>query len=262
MSELRIHLLDDLGAELARVAREHERAPRRSRPLGRGTPRRAVVLALTGALLVSGGAYAVPLTRGAIDTITGSFAGWVRGDTDVAPGQPTRPSDDVPDWVRSADDTRLIAKSHGIGLYVKREDHYDGDKVGLSVAVGDNYGESGTIEDWRKQFASHAVLVLGPASVNHKPWDEHGFFPLMGLTSRRVVRVRLIYESGAPTVADRLDGGFVIWADAHRRLRELIAYDAAGEELERRDVTNVDMTRACFDDRGCPPGPWSYPPAS
>ena len=262
MTELRITFLDDLGSELARVARERERSPRRLRLLGPAAHRRAVALAVGAAVLLSGGAYAVPVTRGAIDTITGSFAGWVRGDTDEAPGVPVGPGDDnVPAWVRSAKDTRLIAKSHGIGLYVKREAHYDGDHIGLSVAVGNGFGESATIEDWRKQFASHAVLVMGPGSVHGKPWDEHGFFPLMGLTNRKVVRVELRYESGEPTVASHVKGGFVLWTDAHRKLRELVVYDKDGKELERADVTNVDMTRVCTYAEGCPPRPFTYPPA-
>jgi hypothetical protein len=254
MSELGITFLDDLGAELARVARRHERRPR---VLGM---RRAVAVALSAAVLLSGGAYAVPVTRGAIDTITGSFAGWVRGDTDVAPGRPIRSGDDVPAWVRSQKDTRLIAESHGIGLYVKRETHYDGDKIALSVAVGNSYGQTGSIEDWRKAFASHAVLVLGPGSVHGRPWSQDGHFPLMGLTNRKVTRVTLSYASGEPTTAGDVDGGFVLWADAHRRLRAVIAYDRDGSELERSDVSHIDMTRVCTYAEGCPPKPFTYPP--
>jgi hypothetical protein len=43
-------------------------------------------------------------------------------------------------------------------------------------------------------------------------------------------------------------------ADARRALREIVAYDTAGRELERSDVSHIDRQRVCFDIRGCPPG--------
>ena len=67
-------------------------------------------------------------------------------------------------------------------------------------------------------------------------------------------------ESGEPTVGRDVKGGFVLWTDAHRKLRELVAYDKDGRELERADVTNVDMTRVCTHAEGCPPKPFTYPP--
>lgn len=48
--------------------------------------------------------------------------------------------------------------------------------------------------------------------------------------------------------------GFVLMADARRALRELVAYDAAGRELERTDVSYIGRQRVCFDERSCPPG--------
>jgi hypothetical protein len=57
VNEPNIRLLDDLGAEFARVAAAHERG-------GRPTPARALAIAAGVLALLAGGAYAVAPTRG------------------------------------------------------------------------------------------------------------------------------------------------------------------------------------------------------
>lgn len=256
MTEPRIQLLDDLGAEFARVAHEHETASRRVLPavgwrMPRRAPRRrALALTLTATVLLSGGAYAVPATRAAIEDLTGSFAGWVAGDDDQAPGRALRPEDDAPSWVRERGG-RLIAETDGVELYVTRTTRDGATQLDFTfggVGIGDS------IEGWREQFDQHALVVLGPTSVHGKPWDRRGRFPLAGLTARSVDRVELRYDTGPPLVARGLDGGFVLMADARRALRELVAYDVAGRELERTPVNHIDRRHVCFDARGCPPG--------
>jgi hypothetical protein len=44
-----------------------------------------------------------------------------------------------------------------------------------------------------------------------------------------------------------------------RPLREIVAHDATGHELERKNVAYIDLSRICRDERGCPPGRWVYP---
>jgi hypothetical protein len=41
-----------------------------------------------------------------------------------------------------------------------------------------------------------------------------------------------------------------------------VAFDAAGAERERVDVSYIDLSKACFDARGCPPGNWRLAPGS
>ena len=97
MTEPHIQVLDELGAEFVRVAAEHERAPHRSRLRTIATtPRHAVAVAFSILVLLGGGAYAVPPTRAAIDDIASSFAGWVEGDDEDAPGRALRSGDDAP----------------------------------------------------------------------------------------------------------------------------------------------------------------------
>jgi hypothetical protein len=259
VTEQRIRLLDDLGAEFARVAEEHETASRRFVP-PRGwrtrrpaTRRGGVALALVvTVLLASGGAYAVPVTRSAIEDVTGSFAGWAAGDEEQAPGRALRTEDDAPAWVRERGG-RLIAETDGVGLYVTRTKSQDGSTL-LMFALGKGIGLGDSIEGWRKRFDEHAVVVLGPTPVRGRPWDRRGRFPLLGVTARSVDRVELRYATGPPLVAGGVDGGFVLMVDARRALRELIAYDAADRELERTDVSHIDLRRVCSDERGCPPG--------
>jgi hypothetical protein len=76
--------------------------------------------------------------------------------------------------------------------------------------------------------------------------------PLLGVTARSVKRLVLHYEDGPPLVETGVDGGFVLVVDAWRPLRELVAYDASGRELERVDVTYLDMRYYCDREPGCP----------
>ena len=224
----------------------------------RATRRRAVVAALSATLLLSGVAYALPVTRNAIEDVTGSFSGWFGGDDRRAPGRALLPEDDAPGWVRDRGG-RLIAETDGVGLYVTRHHSKDG-TTQLTFALGREIGLGASIEGWRQRFAQHAVVVLGPTSVDGKTWDERGRFPLLGLTARSVDRVELGYDTGPPLVEREVDGGFVLMADAHRALRELVAYDVQGRELERTRVSHIDLRQVCRDIRGCPPGRLVGPP--
>ena len=235
MTEPRIQLLDELGAEFARVAADYDRAPRRSRLQAfAATPRRAVAVGLSVLVLATGGAYAVPPTRAAIDDVTSSFAGWVAGDEGHAPGRPVRAEDEAPSWVRE-EGGRLIAKTDGVPLYVTRTASDDGTLLGFSLGEGISISGSNTIEGWRDEFDDHAVVVLG--TVPTRRVDEGKRFPLFGVTARSVERVELQYVSGPPLVANDVDGGFVLMADATRALREIVVYAADGRELERTDVS-------------------------
>jgi hypothetical protein len=228
MTEQRIRLIDELGAEFARVAAD-ERASRSSRlRLGRATHRASprFAIALTAIVLLSGGAYAVPVTRAAMEDIADSFAGWVDGDDSQAPGRALRPNDDAPEWVRDRGG-RLIAESEGIGLYVIRT-HTQERGTQLSFALGGGVEVADSIDGWRARFADHAVIVLGRAFVDPRTADAEDRVPLLGVTSRSVERVELRYDSGKPLVATGVDGGFVLMVDPRRQAREIVAYDSEG----------------------------------
>jgi hypothetical protein len=239
MTRARIQLLEELGAEFARVAADHERASRRSwAPTLTASPRRSLALTLVLLALVSGGAYSVPATRAAIDDVTGTLSGWVAGDEQQAPGDPVGAGDDAPSWVR-AQGGRLIAETEGVALFVTRSESEEGTVVSFSLggtASGREISVAGfdTLEGWRDQFDQHAVVVLG--ALPSRFGDEGKRFPLFGLTARSVNRVELRYTSGPPLVATEVDGGFVLLADASRQISEIAVFDS-GRELERTDVT-------------------------
>ena len=242
-----IQLLDDLEAEFARLA---------ARPARRRAPLRALAIALGAMVLLVSIAYAVPPTRAAIDDLTSSFAGWVDGDEASAPGRALRPEDDAPDWVRDSGG-RLIAETAGAGLYVTRQATVNG--TYLSFALGTGIGIANTIDGWRDEFENHAVRVLGPGTfggsdgVGSGVIDAEGRAPLMGVTARSVERIEVRYASGPPVSADGLTGGFVVLVDAWRPLSELIAYDAAGRELERVALRYLDLRYYCEKQPGvCP----------
>ena len=88
----------------------------------------------------------------------------------------------------------------------------------------------------------HALIVLGAGQLApHVSVDARGRFPLFGVTARSVSRVELIYAKGSQQTLDNVNGGFVMMADARRPLRELVAYDAAGHELERSGVSYIKV---------------------
>jgi hypothetical protein len=242
-----IQLLDDLEAEFARVtARPRRRAP-------------AIAACLLVALL--GVALSVPPTRAALEDLTSSFAAWVDGDDRNPPGRALRPDDDAPDWARE-NGGRVIAENGGARLYVTRQPTENG--TYLMFWLGRGTGQGNTIDGWRDWLRDRAVFVLGPGTFEPRPgarsllverglMDERGRLPLMGVTARSVKRLELRYASGPPLFADGIEGGFVLIVDAWRRLETLIAYDAAGRELERVDVRGFDLRYMCEKEPGiCP----------
>jgi hypothetical protein len=239
-----IHLLDDLGTEFARVAARHGDRRRR-------LPARALAIAASAVVLLGASAYAVPPTRAAIDDLAASFSGLFEGDEATSPGRALQPGDNAPAWVRESGG-RLIAEKAGVGLYVTRSETEQG--TVLNFALDEAVGMGNTIEGWRETFANKAAIVLGPTMLGPQDsLDEHGRIPLLGVTARSVERLVLHYvDDGPPLVETGVDGGFVLLVDAWRQLRELVAYDAAGRELEQVDVRYLDLRFYCEKDTGCP----------
>jgi len=235
MSNVPIRLLDDLGAELARVTEGHGR---RSGGLLAAVHGHTVAVTLATVVLFAGAAYAVPVTRAAIDDIGGTFSSWMDGEDAHAPGRAVRPGDGAPPWVDEGR-SRLIAEAGGVGLFVTR---LNTEKRGVQMqfALGESVVGSNTLEGWRRTFDDHDVVFLGtPSLPGGAAIDSRARYPLMGVTSRRVTRVAVTYAAGPPTVVDGIDGGFVALVDSRRELRELVGFDAAGRELDRADVRAV-----------------------
>lgn len=253
----RIQFLDKLGEEFARVASEAER-PSRSFAAGRRLFRRDLrartsAIAVGVIVLIASTSYAVPATRAAFDGVVDSFAGWVSGDeTAQAPGRPVLPGDNVPTWLRGDQQTRLIAKTEGLGLYVRRSD--TGNEQRLDFLLGQARGISGTVEELREFLGKDAAVVLGYTPFGPRdPLDAKGRVPVFGVTTRDVARVELRYSDGAPLTGKTGDGGFVLLADAWRPPQELIAYDSTGRVVDRIDVSEYDMRYLCDKDPVCPP---------
>jgi hypothetical protein len=233
MTQPRIDWFEDLEAEFARVAAATERAEsRRTRGrLGRTLP----VFACAALLLGAG--YAVPSTRAAMEDITSDFSGWLDGDRG-APGRSIQPADDMPEWI-DVDGSRLIAESGGLGLYVTRGPTQSGGTRLTFVLGKDGNGLGNSVDGWREKFKDHAIVVLGTTPHVGGPRET---LPLFGLTARSVERVSLRYADGPPLVSENVDGGFVLIADPQRGPDELVAYDGAGHELERVNVSGDRVT--------------------
>jgi hypothetical protein len=246
-----IHLLDDLGAEFARIAGEAESTPRTRRSV----PVRALAIAAGIVLVVAAAAYAVPATRGAVSGVVDSFAGWVSGASDEAPGRAVRPDDDVPDWFHEGGEARLIAREGGASLYVSRVESDEGPWLSFGMGQGVGRAIGDTLERWRERLGAHSVVVLGPANFGPRDFvDDHGRFALLGITAPDVERVELRYFEGPPLVDSVGDGGFVALPDAWRRLREVVAYDGAGRVVGREDVSEPDSRYVCEKEPAvCPP---------
>jgi hypothetical protein len=241
--------MEPTDAEVQRVLNiDASRIKRRRRQ-----PAFRFAIAVFTALAVVSGAYAAPPTRAALDDVYSAMTGWVSGDDQQpAPGQALGPDDDAPDWVRATrGDQRLVAQSGAAKLYAVR-----GEDETISFALGGSVGLSDSVDGWRGQLAEHKVVMLGPGAFPGGPLDDQDRRPLFGLTSRSVDRIELRYASGNPSVQDHLAGGFVLLADAHRRPRSLVAFNDAGNEIDRVDVSELEL-RICSDTRGCPPGRWT-----
>lgn len=202
-----------------------------------GPARRLALPVSVCAMLLLGAGYAVPSTRAAMEDITSDFTGWLSGDQD-APGRAIQPADDAPEWI-DADGSRLIAESGGVGLYVTRGTTRSGGTRLTFVLGRDGNGLGNSLEGWREQFKDHAIVVLGTTPEVGGPRQT---LPLLGLTARSVERVSLRYADGPPLVSENVDGGFVLIADPKRDPQELVAYDGAGRELERVNVSGDRVT--------------------
>lgn len=254
----RIQLLDDLGAEVRRIAVEAEGSSRRRLAftaswagLSRHTRTAAITVGMV--LVLVSGAYALPAARAAVDDITGSFAAWVSGDGDGAPGRALTPDENLPSWFTTGGETRLIAESEGVGLYVRRTDSDRGPWLEFGLGgIGLRMG--GTLDDWRDHLKHRAVVVLSPVMVASRDvLDDRGRAPLLGLAAPTVKRVELRYSDGPPLVGDVGDGGFVLLVDAWRPLRELIGYDGRGRLVEQVGMGSTDLTYLCEKAPGaCP----------
>jgi hypothetical protein len=221
--------LEPSDAEVADVL---SRVAARRRP---ARPRRAVVRRVVpigaAALLVLGGAYATAEpVRAAIDDVAGTLGLWTGADPGVAPGRPLHSSDKVPDYFhdpRFANEPRVIAQAGGYKLFAARAPDngvtFDLGNSGVGMTLTPDAG-----------FDGQAVLILGPAAM--RSMDRQGHVPLFGIANGSVASVELTYASGPPLRIDHVDRGFVLLAEPDRSPRAVVAFDAAGREVERRLV--------------------------
>lgn len=269
MSE-RIELLDELGVELARVAGRAERQPSARSALRRlRRPRRPRALAVAVGIVavLAGAAFAVPQARTAVGGVAGSFTAWVLGDDGAAPGRALRPGDDVPRRFRAlagdahpllrtmaGAEPRVLAQAEGVALYARRGTSDQGPT--LHFSLGEALGWGGPVASMLERLDRNAVVILGHTPFGRrKLLDERGRVPLFGLTAPQVERVELRYAAGPPLAGDARGGGFVLLVDAWRPLRELVAYDAAGHVVQRRDVSRRNLRHLCERHPSCPPRP-------
>lgn len=221
--------LEPSDAEIARVLARARTPARRAALRTGGSRRRLLAPALAVLVLLAGGAGAVPPTRAALDDLADTFAGWVSGDADEAPGRPLGANEEAPDYFhdqRYARDPRVIAQADGYKLYaiLQPDGHVEFDLGNTGVGLGFEPGA----------FSDRALYVLGPGAMENS--DERGHVPLFGVTARSVTSVELIYEEGPPLRLDGVDGGFVLLAEPDRAPHEILAFGADGAVVERQLV--------------------------
>jgi hypothetical protein len=247
MNELdRLASLQAFGRQLDELA---DRDARRRAPRSHGALARfATAVALVAA--IAGGAYAVPATRAAVDDVYGAFSDWVSGDEGAAPGRAVAPGEDVPSWVAAEDgEKRVLAQAGGEKLIAIRQ----GDKLTLALAA---FGESDSIEGWRKWFSGRRIRLVGPGG-HFIPNGRHDRRPLFGLVSASVKRIRFNYaDGGRPVSEDNLAGAFGIVIETDRRPSSLTGYDQAGGLVARLDFVadphDLAPGRTLGDFRYCP----------
>ena len=237
----------EVSAILARVRRLTQQ-PSRTLPHWR---RRYAAPAFAAFVLLAGGVVVVPATRAAVIDVVDTFAAWAGGHSSTAPGRPLSAGENAAAYLRDprhSIDPRVIAEADGYKLVVAREP--DG---AIEFDLGDTGVGIGGLNV--SDFNGYALYVLGPGSVQNA--DEHGHVPLFGITARTVKSVELVYASGPPLRVAGIDGGFVLLADPKRDGREVVAFDAHGNEVERASLHNSGGDRGIdihWEDYG-PPAP-------
>jgi hypothetical protein len=235
--------LEPSAAEVARVVARSQGAGPASRLRPLAGWQRLVAPGLAALVLLIAGLYIVPVTRGAIDDVVGTvaeaFSGYSRGDEDDAPGRVLAPGEVRPayfdDLFRGrpqARDQRVLAEAGGYKLFA-----YRAPSGSLSFDLG-NTGVGMGFESAAELEPAGALYLLGPGSMQFE--DEQGHIPLFGLAADSVRSVALRYETGPPLRIDDVVGGFVLLIEPDRGPMEVVAFDAAGTEVEQESVDYPD----------------------
>jgi hypothetical protein len=213
--------------------------------------------AVAGLAIVASGAYAVPVTRAAIDglagTVANTFTGWIGGDSASAPGRPLAATEQAPSYFHEGawssehiNEPRVIAEAGGYKLYAYLEPQ---------GTVGFDLGDTGVgLGGYAaRDFDNHALLILGPGAMQRP--DGQGHLPLFGITASSVTSVELRYDSGPPLRVDGIAGGFVLLAEPSRQPHEVVALDAQGNIIAQQLVDDSAHQGPRIDWRqyGAPP---------
>lgn len=206
------------------------RGDRPGRPLSgrwrRALPAGACAIALLGA----GYGVAAPV-RSAVDSVTGTFSGWLAGHSGRAPGRALRRGDNAPAYMRDRrleHQPRVIAENGGYELFAARE---RSDVVNFDLG-NTGYGTGMLLND--QFFQKHVLFVLGPGAMQYE--DRHGHIPLFGITALSVRTILLTYTSGPPERLQNVRGAFVLLAQPARGPVAVIALDARGRIIARQLV--------------------------
>lgn len=163
-----------------------------------------------------------------------TFEGYFENETsEGGPGRATVSSDTPPAWLNSDGRTgqRLLASEEGYELYVVREP-----SGAFGFALDNSVGISDSADGWYRQFADHAIVILGP--IADPSLDE---VPLFGVNSAAVMEVRVDYASGASTTFGAEEGGFVAMLKVAAEPVDLTGLDADGEEIETLDLAYLSF---------------------
>jgi hypothetical protein len=186
------------------------------------------------ALLGAGYAVAAPV-RSAIDSVAGTFSGWLGGHSAGVPGRVLTRGDDAPAYMRDPSmehQPRVIAANGGYELFAA---HERGDVVSFDLG-NTGYGTAMALNV--QFFQQHALFVLGPGAMQYE--DRHGHIPLFGITALSVRTILLTYSSGPPARIENVRGAFVLLAEPARGPKTVVALDAHNRVIAQQLVDNSD----------------------
>ena len=151
----------------------------------------------------------------------------------MRPGAPAVASDSPPAWLNEDGRTgqRLLASEASFDLFVVREPSGD-----FGFALDESVGISDSAAGWKRQFADHDVVILGPI-----PDPRLEEIPLFGVNAASVKSVRVNYAQGEGTTFDATEGGFVAMLDVSAKPESLSAFDAEGNEVETVDLSYLSF---------------------
>lgn len=219
--------IEPTDVEIQTAVRRAHAEPSRRRPA-----RRVILAAAATLTLAAGTVLAVPQSRDAILDGFGAFKDFFTGGEPPGSPVPGGEKEGRLNWFGGSDiaSGSVIAQAGSVRLIAYREPTTGMACLGYGLA----YEECRPDAEWVQVLARSPVLVSGPLP---QP-DAAGRLPLLGITADDITTIELRYADGGTERADKVQHGFVLFAEPQRTPTTLVARDQAGVNVATIDISD------------------------